>query len=368
MAPRSTYRVQLHAAFGFDEGARLAGYLADLGISHLYSSPELQAVAGSTHGYDVTDPTRFNPELGGQPGHDRMVQALRTAGLGYILDIVPNHMATDAANRWWWDVLENGPASRYAHFFDIDWTGADRTSPSKVLVPILADQYGRVLEEGDLAVERVDETVQVRYHDRWLPLSLPTLGGLLGAAARRANDAELGVVARGFAATPVAAPAVDPAGAIDRGDRTQRLWADLGRLMAEHRRLAPAVDEELKDLNADLDRLDQLLGRQHYRLAYWRTASDELDYRRFFNIETLVGVRVEAPDVFAATHEFIFEMVRDGQVDGLRVDHVDGLPRPRGVSDQAGRTDRRHLHRGGEGPGRHRDLARFLAGGRDLRL
>jgi (1->4)-alpha-D-glucan 1-alpha-D-glucosylmutase len=329
VVPRSTYRVQLHAGFDFDQGARLASYLADLGISHLYGSPDLQAVTGSTHGYDVTDPTRFNPELGGRPGHGRMVQALRSAGLGYISDIVPNHMSTDEANPWWWDVLEKGPASRYARFFDIDWT-ADRTAPATVLVPVLADQYGRILEAGDLTVVRADDRVEVRYHDRRLPLSPPTLGGLLGAAARRAGDPDLEGVARGFAETPLAAPVTDLAAAAERDEGIHQLGAELSRLLAENPLLGQAVDEEIKDLNAEVDRLDELLRQQHYRLAYWRIASEELDYRRFFNIETLVGIRVEAPDIFAATHQLILEQVRTGTVDGLRVDHVDGLRDPEG--------------------------------------
>ncbi len=329
VAPRSTYRVQLHAGFDFDDAARIVGYLADLGISHLYCSPYLQAIAGSTHGYDVADPTTINAELGGPAGRARLVEALQVAGMSHILDIVPNHMAADPANPWWWDVLEKGPGSRYARFFDIDWTGPDGTAGFRVLVPILADQYGRVLEAGELGVERDGGNFRVRYHDEFLPLSATSLGELLGSAAQRAGDMELAAVARGFAATP---PAVtdDPVVAGDRDDRARRLSADLARLLAGNQQMVQAIDEELSALSADVDRLDELLRHQNYRLAYWRTASEELDYRRFFNIETLVGVRIEDPDVFAATHQLVINLVRDGSIDGLRIDHIDGLRDPEG--------------------------------------
>ncbi len=326
---RAVYRIQLRPGFGFDDAAGIAAYLADLGISHLYCSPYLQAVAGSTHGYDVVDPERFSDDLGGAPGHARMVGALRQAGMGQVLDIVPNHMAADPTNRWWWDVLENGRASRYARFFDIEWTGPDGRSAFAVLVPVLGDQYGRVLEAGELVLERAGGDFRVRYYEHCLPLSPRTLDGLLGRAARRAGSEELAALADGFAALPPGMMA-DPVAVAERHDQKVRLSAELARLCAGEARLADAVDGELAALNHDLDRLDQILRRQNYRLAYWRTASEELDYRRFFNIETLVGVRVEDPKVFAATHMLVLDLVRDGTLDGLRVDHVDGLVDPQG--------------------------------------
>jgi (1->4)-alpha-D-glucan 1-alpha-D-glucosylmutase len=265
----ATYRVQLRAAFGFDEAAAIAGYLAELGVSQLYSSPCLQAAAGSTHGYDVVDPARLNAELGGAEGHARLAARLAELGLGQVLDIVPNHMAVGGrANAWWWDVLEHGAESRYADYFDIDWDPPQPELAGLVLVPVLGDHYGRVLEAGQLTVRVQGETASLHYHEHELPLARRTLDGL----------------------TPAAAEA----------------------------------------LNRDPGQLDALLRRQNYRLAYWRAATTELNYRRFFDITTLAGVRVEDPQVFADTHRLILRMVRDGSVDGLRIDHVDGLADPEG--------------------------------------
>lgn len=274
MAPRCTYRVQLRAGFTFADAAAIAGYLADLGVSHLYCSPYLQACPGSTHGYDVTDPRRLNDELGGHAGHRAMTEALRRVDLGQVLDIVPNHMAADAMfNPWWHDVLARGPASEYARFFDIDWAGGDERSASSVLVPVLGDHYGKVLEAGELRVERVGGELVVRYYDNEFPLSPATTAWLHDVSS---------------------------------------------------------VDDELAALNADADRLDALLRAQHYRLAYWRSADEDLDYRRFFNIQSLVGVRVEDQLVFEQTHHLVLGLVRDGTVGGLRIDHVDGLRNPLG--------------------------------------
>jgi (1->4)-alpha-D-glucan 1-alpha-D-glucosylmutase len=326
--PRSTYRVQLHKGFTFEDAARIAGYLSSLGVSHLYCSPYFQAVPGSTHGYDVADPHRFNDELGGAAGHASLVGALRKAGLGQILDIVPNHMAADAkANRWWWDVLENGPSSRYARYFDIDWEAGD--SYYTVLVPILGDHYGRVLEKGELTVARTGGTFVVRYFEHELPVSPKTVDDVLGRAARLCGSSELAEIAEAVASLPPAR-VTDRAGVQERHDRKLELAGRLADLCEGDAGLADAVDAELRELNSDADRLDGLLCRQNYRLAYWRIASEEIDYRRFFNIESLIGVRVEDPDVFDDTHRLILQLVEDGTLDGLRVDHVDGLRDPQG--------------------------------------
>ncbi len=325
--PGSTYRVQLHGGFGFDEASELADYVAALGVTHLYCSPYLQAAPGSTHGYDVVDPQRLDAERGGAPGHARLVGALRAAGLGQVLDIVPNHMAVDRTNRWWWDVLENGPASRFTRYFDIDWQGSDDRSAFTVLVPVLGDHYGRVLEAGELCLARVGGAFVIRYHDHELPVSPATFDETLSAAARRAGSAELATVAEEFAALPAVRVPDDPV-VPERHARQVELGAELETLCETDHEVAAAIDVELAAVNADVDRLDALLRRQNYRLALWRTASEELDYRRFFNIETLIGVRVEDPEVFAETHALVLELVRDGTLDGLRIDHVDGLRDP----------------------------------------
>jgi (1->4)-alpha-D-glucan 1-alpha-D-glucosylmutase len=274
--------VQLRPGFTFDDAAAVAGYLAGLGVSHLYCSPCLQAAQGSTHGYDVVDPGRLNAELGGAEGHARLTARLAAVGLRQVLDIVPNHMAVGlgqmavpgGANTWWWDVLEHGPVSRRAGYFDIDWDPPQPELAGVVLVPVLGDHYGRVLEAGELTVAERDGRPVVRYHEHELPLARSTLAGL-------DRDGEGG--------------------------------------------LTPAAIERL---NRDHDALDALLRRQNYRLAHWRTASEQLNYRRFFDVTTLAGVRVEDPQVFADTHRLILRMTREGVLDGLRIDHVDGLADP----------------------------------------
>ncbi|MGH2381697.1 MAG: malto-oligosyltrehalose synthase [Candidatus Limnocylindria bacterium] len=257
--PRATYRVQMHAGFTLDDALSIVPYLAELGISHLYTSPLLQAAPGSTHGYDVVDPGRVNDELGGAAAFERLTDALRAHGMGLILDIVPNHMAISSElNRWWWDVLELGPASRYASWFDVDWT------PGHVLLPVLGD-------DGNDAIRLVRdaEGVVIQHAGRRYPLAPGTL--------------------------------------------------------------TPAVsDEEIAAINADPDRLDALLAQQRYRLVSWRASRDRLNYRRFFDINDLIGIRVEDRDTFAETHRLILRWVSEGLVDGLRIDHPDGLRDPAG--------------------------------------
>ena len=339
MRPWSTYRVQLHPGFGFQDAAGLTAYLADLGVTHLYCSPSFQAAPGSTHGYDVVDPQHVNRELGGGPAHAELVSALRDAGLGQVLDIVPNHMATDPSNRWWWDVLENGPASPYAAFFDIDWAGRDEKSAYRVLVPVLGDHYGRVLDAGEIRVVRNGGEFVVRYHDHVVPVSPRTLDDLLGAAARRGGSPELAALAEAAEALPPARM-TDADAVAQRHQQKLALAETLRELTVADTGAAEALNAELDTLNDDADRLDALLRRQNYRLAFWRTAREELDYRRFFNIESLIGVAVEDPAVFTATHRLVTDLVRDHTLDGLRVDHVDGLRDPgRYLADLAAQTD-----------------------------
>jgi len=331
LRPRAaTYRVQLNAGFTFDDAAAIAGYLAALGVSHLYCSPILQAAAGSTHGYDVVDPGRLNTELGGAPGYRRLTEHLAQASLGQVLDIVPNHMAlAGRANAWWWDVLENGPSSRYASYFDIDWDPPERKLTATVLMPVLGDQYGRVLEAGELVVTRQGGSFAVHYFDHEAPISPRTLGGLLTQAAARAGSEELESLAVAFSRLPHGRR-TDRAAVVERHRDKEVLRARLAELCGTDPGVAAAVDAEVEALNRDPDALDDLLGQQNYRLAYWRTAAEELSYRRFFDIESLAGLREEDEAVFADDHRLILRLVADGTVDGLRVDHVDGLADPEG--------------------------------------
>jgi len=198
----STYRLQLHKGFTFDDAAAVAGYLKALGISHIYCSPYLQAAPGSMHGYDVVDPQNLNEELGGAEGHARFCRRLGELGLGQVLDIVPNHMALGPQNKYWWDVIENGPSSRYATWFDIDWNSAEAKLHNKVLIPVLGDQYGRVLSARQFKVEYTGERFELRYTDNLFPVAPRSLAGLLSKAAEFAHSDTLHFIADSFLRLP----------------------------------------------------------------------------------------------------------------------------------------------------------------------
>ncbi|MGQ0625567.1 MAG: malto-oligosyltrehalose synthase [Sporichthyaceae bacterium] len=341
MCPRATYRVQLHAGFTFDDATAIVDYLSALGISHLYCSPYLQAASGSTHGYDVVDHSRLNAELGGAQAHTRLVAALKERGMSQVLDIVPNHMDRGGRdNAWWWDVLENGPASRYATYFDIDWDGEEEKSRHTVLVPILGDAFGRVLEAGDLALVRDGGSVLVRYADHELPLSARTLDDVLRSASAQAGpgSAELAVLAEDFATLPHAR-LTDRTAVLERHERKELLTERLAHLCSVEAAAGRAVDDALTELAKNADAFDALLSRQNFRLAHWRTASEELDYRRFFSIDNLIGLQIDEDAVFDATHALVLDLVRRGAVTGLRVDHVDGLRDPEGYLHRLSRAN-----------------------------
>jgi (1->4)-alpha-D-glucan 1-alpha-D-glucosylmutase len=324
----ATYRVQFHREFGFAEAAAIADYLAELGISHLYASPYLQAAPGSTHGYDVVNHQRVNAELGGTEGHAKLRAALDEHGLGQVLDVVPNHMAIGGrANPWWWDVLENGPSSCYAAYFDVEWDPPESRLRNTVLLPVLGDHYGRVLEAGEIRLEHEGASFIIRYHDHFFPVSPRALDTLLAAAAERCGSDELAFIADACARLPPST-ATDRAAVYRRHRDKEVLRAQLERLCEEQPRIAAALDEVTAGINADADRLDALLERQNYRLAFWRAAGRELGYRRFFDINTLVGLRTEDERVFAETHGLILEWLANSALDGVRVDHPDGLRDP----------------------------------------
>jgi (1->4)-alpha-D-glucan 1-alpha-D-glucosylmutase len=326
--PLSTYRVQLRSEFGFDAAAAIAGYLSDLGISHLYSSPYLQAAPGSAHGYDVVDPTRVSEDLGGEAGHARLCRTLGERGLGAVLDVVPNHMAiSDRRNVWWWDVLENGAASRYAAYFDVDWHSPQARLRDTVLLPILGDHYGRVLEAGELTLARRGGRFEIHYHEHRMPVAPRSLDTLIAAAAERSGSPDLAFIADSLALLPPAT-ATDRASIIRRHRDKEVLSGQLARLAAETPAVAQALDAVVAEVNAAPDRLDELLQRQNYRPAFWRTAGQELDYRRFFDVHSLIGLRMEDERVFADTHALVLRWLKEGVLDGLRIDHPDGLRDP----------------------------------------
>jgi (1->4)-alpha-D-glucan 1-alpha-D-glucosylmutase len=325
--PSSTYRLQLHKDFTFDDASAIAEYLHDLGVSHVYSSPYLQAAPGSQHGYDVVDHQRVNDELGGKAAHERFCKRLGEAGLGQVLDIVPNHMSLGKENRLWWDVLENGASSRYASFFDIDWQPYEERLRNKVLVPVLADQYGKVLEAGEIKVTRAGNCFQVECSGQVLPVAPPSLPAILARAAEYAKSDTLNFLAASFGRLP--SPEYE-----DRGSSFARhrdkvvLYGLLDRLCAEEAGVCEAIDRSLAELNGNKDALDDFLNQQNYRLAFWKTADQQLGYRRFFDVNTLIGLRMEREHVFAETHALILDWLRRGVLDGVRVDHPDGLRDP----------------------------------------
>jgi (1->4)-alpha-D-glucan 1-alpha-D-glucosylmutase len=323
-APHATYRLQLRPGFGFDDAAAVVDYLSALGVSHLYLSPVLEAVPGSQHGYDVTDPTRIREELGGAEAFRRLVRAVHDAGMGLLVDIVPNHMSTDARfDPWWADVLEAGLASPSADVFDIDWEPPWPELQGRVLLPVLGDTPEVVAGRGELRLERSEGRIRLAYFDTRIPLDPVSLAGLLAAAAAHPGAAAL----EGCAASAAAGFGAGEEGAAAR----RRFWQELDD-RARQPGAAAALDAELARTSADAAALLALCDRQHWVLAHWRDAARRLNHRRFFTITSLVGVRVEEPRVFEAGHRLVAELVRGGAVEGLRVDHIDGLRDPAGYT------------------------------------
>jgi len=335
--PRATIRLQLHKDFTFDDATETIPYLAALGVSHIYASPFLAARAGSMHGYDIIDHSRFNPEIGDEAAFDRMVATLHQHGMGLILDFVPNHMGVGGAdNPWWLDVLEWGQASPFAAFFDIDWSPADPSLRGKVLLPFLGDHYGNVLEAGDLAL-RFDTdrgAFSVWYYEHRFPIAVRHYPRILQAAQSALGDRgnDLAELIAGFTR-------------IGRGRRSVRrqtvlrgeadaLKSQLAALAAERREVGTAIEDAVAALNGrpgeprSFRPLHDLLERQAYRVAFWRVAAHEINYRRFFDINDLAGLRIEREDLFELSHQLVFRLIGEGKLQGLRLDHIDGLYEP----------------------------------------
>lgn len=325
--PLSTYRLQLHKGFTFDDAAGIAEYLHDLGISHVYSSPYLQASAGSMHGYDVVDHARVNAELGGAEAHERFCTRLGNVGLGQVLDVVPNHMSLGKENRFWCDVLENGVSSRYASFFDIDWQPYEERLRNKVLLPVLAEQYGKVLDAGGIRVVRHGNRFQVECADQNFPVAPQTLPVILARAAEISKSDTLNFLAASFGRLP-APEYADRQTILARHRDQQVLKGLLARLCLEESEIGGALDQAVAELNDNKDKLDDFLNQQNYRLAYWKTADQQLGYRRFFDVNTLIGLRVEREHVFDETHALVLDWLHRGVLDGVRIDHPDGLRDP----------------------------------------
>ncbi|MGZ4817667.1 MAG: malto-oligosyltrehalose synthase [Terriglobales bacterium] len=343
--PLSTYRLQFHRGFRFEDARRLVPYLHALGITHFYSSPILQSRPGSMHGYDITDHNRLNPEIGNEEEFQAFIAEMKSAGMGLVLDIVPNHMGVGhGSNPWWQDVLENGQASRYAEFFDIDWRPLKSELHGKVLLPILGGQYGEELERGHIVLHFQDGVFFCTYYDNHLPLDPQTtplifeslgdlriwqsesdwqssgmseleeiLGELRDLCPHTCDDTEL--INQRQAAIP-------------------RIQHRLKKLVERAPQVRRAIEEAVQHSNGrpgdhnSFDSIHRLLDAQAYRLAHWRVSAEEINYRRFFDINELAGLRMENPEVFSATHRVVRRLLAEGCLDGIRLDHPDGLYNP----------------------------------------
>ncbi|MFO0910269.1 MAG: malto-oligosyltrehalose synthase [Isosphaeraceae bacterium] len=346
--PVSTYRLQLHAGLTLRDVERVVDYLARLGISDLYLSPYLAARKGSTHGYDVIDHGRINPEVGDESDHQRLLEHLAKRGMGRVLDIVPNHMGFSPTNLYMVDVLENGPRARWACFFDIDWSPVKESLEGRILLPILEDSYGTVLESGLLSLVRDGGSFWIAYRDRRLPLRPRSYATVLDRLSEEfasrfpAEDEEaieylsIRDAARRLPASRFSSP--EDVALIRR--EKEVIKRRLAALCQTSARVEKFVDDTVASFAGtpgdarSFDALDSLIDDQIYRLAYWRVASEEINYRRFFDVTELAGIRVEDPSVFEYVHRLIFDWVRQGGVHGLRIDHPDGLADPLGYFER----------------------------------
>jgi (1->4)-alpha-D-glucan 1-alpha-D-glucosylmutase len=340
--PASTYRLQLHAGFGLDAAAAIVPYLHDLGVTDLYLSPILASVPGSTHGYDVVDHGRIDPELGGEEAYDRLAAACAERGMGILLDFVPNHMGIGRWNAWWMDVLENGPSSVYAPYFDVDWEPVKSELRHRVLVPVLGDQFGVVLERGELKLERAAGRLVIRYFDHCFPVAprsvpivlrhrLDELKAELGATDPHVQELESICTA-----LEKLAPRTEtsPEAVAERAREKEVAKRRLAALAEASPRVRDFLGENVRLVNGrpgdprSFDLLARLLEGQAYRLAFWRVAGEEINYRRFFDVNGLAAIRMEDPRVFQAAHALVLRLLAAGKATGLRIDHPDGLYAP----------------------------------------
>jgi len=341
--PTATYRLQFNDTFTFIDAARIVPYLHALGITDCYASSYLRAVPGSPHGYDIVDPTMMNPDLGTEHDFRIFTDSLAQHGMGQILDVVPNHMGiAKSCNTWWLDVLENGPSSNYAAFFDIDWHPVKAELEDKVLLPILGEQYGTVVESQEIILEYHEGRFFIRHYDHQLPVDPKPSAMILalrldelisGAQSGDPHVQEFQSILTALRHLP-ARNELDPARVAERYREKEIIRRRLARIMDESQAVQIFVQENVAIFNGtkgdskSFDLLDQLLSHQVYRLAHWRVASEEINYRRFFDINELAAIRMEDPAVFRSCHQLIFQLVKEGAVTGLRIDHVDGLYDP----------------------------------------
>jgi (1->4)-alpha-D-glucan 1-alpha-D-glucosylmutase len=333
--------LQFNRKFTFARAREIVSYLRALGVSDIYSSPYFQARADSMHGYDITDHNKLNLAIGSRQDYDTLIAELHAHEMGQLLDFVPNHMGiSEPLNMWWMDVLENGPGSIYAPYFDIDWRPLKRELHNKVLLPILADQYGRVLERGELGVHFEEGAFYLTCYDRRLPIAPGTYRCILEIALENLTEykeepfyAEIQSILTALEYLPKRTE-TDSERIAERTREKEIIKRRLERRCIEAPQVQKAIEKALMQINGragdsrSFDKLDALLNDQAYRLAFWRVAAEEINYRRFFDVNDLAAIRMEVPGVFEATHELLLDLVRTGAVTGLRVDHPDGLYLP----------------------------------------
>ncbi len=356
--PVATYRLQFNRTFTFRDAAALVPYLAALGISHCYASPYLKARPGSSHGYDIVDHNSLNPEIGTPGDYDHFVGELQRHGMGQILDIVPNHMGVMGSdNAWWLDVLENGEASEFAEFFDIDWNPIKDELRGKVLIPILEDQYGNVLEKGELklAFDVEGGEFSIFYHQHRFPIDPSEYPRILNQNLERlpekpkpaeADLLEIQSIATAFSHLPKRNGGLGFEQQAERSREKEVQKRRLASLCERSQEIMDLLVSNVATLNGNpgdpqsFDALHELIKTQAYRLAQWRVAADDINYRRFFDINELAALRMENAGVFNQTHRFIIDLVKQHKVDGLRIDHPDGLYDPKKYLSQLQHTFR----------------------------
>ncbi len=340
--PSATYRLQFNRQFTFAQAKEIVPYLNELGITDCYASPYFQARAESLHGYDITDHNKLNEAIGSRGEYDAWIAALHQHGLGQIVDFVPNHMGVgERLNQWWMDVLENGPSSRYAPYFDIQWKPLKPELRDKVLLPILGDQYGRVLERGELKVHYDSGSFCLRYYEHEFPIAPGTYRHILEIAREKLEPykeedfyAEFQSIITALEYLPRRTE-TDPERIAERTREKEIIKRRLDRRCQDAPQVQAAILEAVQFINGQsgeprsFDALDSLLNDQSYRLAFWRVAAEEINYRRFFDVNDLAAIRMEMPEVFEATHRLLLELIQQGAVTGLRIDHPDGLYLPK---------------------------------------
>ena len=340
--PSCTYRLQFNRKFTFAQAREIVPYLRKLGVSDAYASPYFQARQESLHGYDITDHNKLNAAIGSREEYDAWIAELHAHEMGQVLDFVPNHMGIgEPLNIWWQDVLENGPSSSYAPYFDIDWRPLKSDLHDKVLLPILGNQYGRVLERGEFKVRFDAGAFFICYYERELPIAPGTYRYILEVALENLAQykdkdfyAELQSILTALEYLPKRTE-TDPERIAERAREKEIIKRRLERRCQEEPRVQQAIDKALAQVNGkagdarSFDKLDELLNAQAYRLAFWRVAAEEINYRRFFDVNDLAAIRQELPEVFDATHKLVVDLVGKGAVTGLRIDHPDGLYLPR---------------------------------------